>query len=406
MLGNLNLFSIVSGLKPNLDKSEIAGIGVLKNVNVALCGMKSVNLMEQAIKILGVHISYNKKLQDNLNFQTIIKNICSILKVWQMRNLSLAGKITLFKSLAISKIVYLSFLTLLPNNIIEELKEIQKKNLWSDKKAKIKHDTLCNDYKDGGLKNVDIVHKINALKCSWLQRLYNDNFHEWKIIPLRYISLYLGKDFKFHSSLEITVNILDNFPSYYKNIIQCWIKNFSKSPTTPSAIASQYLWFNSNIKVDKKVVFYKEFSDNQINYLTDLFDLRGKKKSWIDLAIEFNLDNKLFFKWCQLIHALPKSWKTTIADDQGQYRSIVFLNHHLLKDRQIYSIEKLNSKELYSLSISLKNTIPSSRKYFENLFPGTSIVWKDVYRLPRLVTVNSTLRMFHFKILNNILYLN
>ena len=319
VLANLNLFSIVSGLKPNLDKSEIAGIGVLKNVNVALCGMKSVNLMEQAIKILGVHISYNKKLQDNLNFQTIIKNICSILKVWQMRNLSLAGKITVFKSLAISKFVYLSFLTLLPNNIIEELKEIQKKFLWSDKKAKIKHDTLCNDYKDGGLKNVDIVHKINALKCSWLQRLYNDNFHEWKIIPLRYISLYLGKDFKFHSSLEITVNILDNFPSYCKNIIQCWIKNFSKSPTTPSAIASQYLWFNSNIKVDKKVVFYKEFSDNQINFLTDLFDLRGKKKSWIDLAIEFNLDNKLFFKWCQLIHALPKSWKTTIADDQGQY---------------------------------------------------------------------------------------
>ena len=54
----------------------------------------------------------------------------------------------------------------------------------------------------------------------------------------------------------------------------------------------------------------------------------------------------------------------------------------------------------------MKNTIPSSRKYFENLFPGTSIVWKDVYLLPRLVTVNSTLRMFHFKILNNILYLN
>ena len=94
-----------------------------------------------------------------------------------MRNFSLAGKITVFKSLAISKIVYLSFLTLLPNNIIKELKEIQKKFLWSDKKAKINHDTLRNDYKDGSLKNVDIVHKINALKYSWLQRLYNGNFH-------------------------------------------------------------------------------------------------------------------------------------------------------------------------------------------------------------------------------------
>ena len=317
VLSSLKLYSNVSGLSPNLDKSEIAGIGVLKNVNVALCGMKSVNLMEQSIKILGVHLSYNKKLQDNLNFQTVIKNICSILKVWRMRNLSLSGKITIFKSLAISKIVYLAFLTLLPNNIIEELKEIQKKFLWSDKKVKIKHDTLCNDYKDGGLKNVDIVSKINALKCSWFQRLYNDNFHEWKIIPLRYISLYLGKNFKFHSSLEIPLNILDNFPTYYKNLMQCWIKHLSKPPITPSAVASQYLWFNTNIKVDKKVVFYKEFSDKQVNFLTDLFDVYGKQKPWSDLAIEFGLDHKIFFKWCQLIHAIPKSWKKMIADDQS-----------------------------------------------------------------------------------------
>ena len=153
--------------------------------------------------------------------------------------------------------------------------------MWSDKKVKIKHDTLCNDYKDGGLKNVDIVSKINALKCSWFQRLYNDNFHEWKIIPLRYISLYLGKNFKFHSSLEIPLNILDNFPTYYKNLMQCWIKHLSKPPITPSAVASQYLWFNTNIKVDKKVVF----SDKQVNFLTDLFDVCGKQKPWSDLNL-------------------------------------------------------------------------------------------------------------------------
>ena len=55
-----------------------------------------------------------------------------------MRNLSLVDKITVFKSLAFSKIVYLAFLTLLPNNVIEELKHIQK-FLWSNKKAKIKN---------------------------------------------------------------------------------------------------------------------------------------------------------------------------------------------------------------------------------------------------------------------------
>ena len=37
-------FSIFSGLKPNKCKCEIAGIGVLKGVQIALCGMECVNL--------------------------------------------------------------------------------------------------------------------------------------------------------------------------------------------------------------------------------------------------------------------------------------------------------------------------------------------------------------------------
>ena len=184
-----------------------------------------------------------------------------------MRNLSLVGKITVSKSLAFSKIVYLTFLTLLPYNIMEELKHIKHYGLT--KKVKIKHDTLCNDYKDGGLKSVDIVHKINVLKCSWIQKLYNDSFHEWKIIPLRYINRYSSKHFKFHSNLNISPNVLYNFPSYYKDTIQSWIKCFSHPPTTTSVIASLYLWFNSNIKVNKKVAFYKEFSENQLNFLND-----------------------------------------------------------------------------------------------------------------------------------------
>ena len=54
-----------------------------------------------------------------------------------MRHLS-KGKITIFKLLAISKIVYLALLTIVPKNDIFELKEIQNKFLWSNKKVKLK----------------------------------------------------------------------------------------------------------------------------------------------------------------------------------------------------------------------------------------------------------------------------
>ena len=45
LMNELNTFSNFSGLKPNKTKCETAGIGVLNGVQVALCGMKCVNLI-------------------------------------------------------------------------------------------------------------------------------------------------------------------------------------------------------------------------------------------------------------------------------------------------------------------------------------------------------------------------
>ena len=50
--------------------------------------------------------------------------------------------------------------------------------------------------------------------------------------------------------------------------------------------------------------------------------------------------------------------------------------------------------------------MPTSQKYFENFFPSLSFTWKDVYILPRIVTINTRLRVFQYKVLNNALYLN
>ena len=45
------------------------------------------------------------------NYCEAIISIHGILKLWRMRNLSIEGKIVVFKKLAISKLVYLALLT-------------------------------------------------------------------------------------------------------------------------------------------------------------------------------------------------------------------------------------------------------------------------------------------------------
>ena len=79
------------------------------------------------MKIPGVHFSYNKKLEHELNFQSHIVKIESVLRPWRMRNVTAERKVLVFKSLAISKIVHLSLLTTVPQAVINQLNNIQKK---------------------------------------------------------------------------------------------------------------------------------------------------------------------------------------------------------------------------------------------------------------------------------------
>ena len=162
-MNELNTFSNFSGLKPNKTKCEIAGIGVLNGVQVAPCGMKCVNLNNETMKILAVHVSYNKSLEQDKIFSEHIVKTESILKLWDMRQLTLEGRITVFKSLAISKVIHLLLITKLHNNTIDLMYKIQKNFMWQGKKAKIKHSIFCNGYENEGLKNVDLRNMITSI---------------------------------------------------------------------------------------------------------------------------------------------------------------------------------------------------------------------------------------------------
>ena len=75
---------------------------------MALCGMECIDLMSDIIKILGFYLSYNKKLEQEKKIFNHIVKIQNILKLWKLRNLSIEGRIVVFKSLAISKLTHLA----------------------------------------------------------------------------------------------------------------------------------------------------------------------------------------------------------------------------------------------------------------------------------------------------------
>ena len=84
-----------------------------------------------------------------------------------MRQLTSEGRITVFKSFAVSKV-----------SSCFSLQWVQK----------------------GRYKN--LRNEITSIQCSWVKRLSEDDFHDWKVIPLFLIGKHLGKNFKFHNNID------------------------------------------------------------------------------------------------------------------------------------------------------------------------------------------------------------
>ena len=98
--------------------------------------MRCVDRKIDTLKILGTHFSFNEKLKNEKTFYTTVKNIQRVLKIWKMGNLTLEGKIVIFKTLAISKIVFQSLLTPTPRHIVNEFEKIQKAFLWKNSEVR------------------------------------------------------------------------------------------------------------------------------------------------------------------------------------------------------------------------------------------------------------------------------
>ena len=137
--------------------------------------------------------------------------------------------------------------------------KIHKKFIWQGRNGKIKHSILSYGYEKRGLKSIDLRNQITSMQCSWVKRLFENDFNDWKIIPLFVIGKHLGKNFQLHNNTDINNDLLSKFSSFYQDIFIKWINNSTAKPTLPSMILSELIWFNSIIKVDSKPAYFSFF---------------------------------------------------------------------------------------------------------------------------------------------------
>ena len=170
-----------------------------------------------------------------------------------------------------------------------------------------------------------------------MKRLFNENFHGWRILPLHITHKSLWKKFVFHSNLKVNKKLTKSFPKHFREIINTRGSKFSCQTLVPSANLSLFLWFNSEIQKGNKSVFSSSFSERNINFFGHLFKTDGAAKPWKQLQEEYFLPNKLKFKWIQLVHFLWKPWIKQIFIDSRNSINLAIQDIHLIKTKNRYS---------------------------------------------------------------------
>ena len=96
-----------------------------------------VDIKCSVIRTLGIFNSYDKDLEQKLNFLDNIKTLNDVLKMWESRGLTLAGRILVFKSLALSKLLYACTMKVPSKFVIDQLNTVHKNFIWNNKRPKL-----------------------------------------------------------------------------------------------------------------------------------------------------------------------------------------------------------------------------------------------------------------------------
>ena len=183
-------FEQFSFLKLNLEKSEACWISSARGNADKPINCRWNDLNADKIRTLGVYSSYDTDLANKCNFFSIVDNIENCLNLWNSEDLTLAGRIQIFKTLAISKAVYISTIKNPPSLYLMKF----NRDLFGIRKDQ-KSNTQLGSYEEGGYKDVDIATQFDALKIIWLRRLLDNNYHPLKFIPTKLFSPLGGVTF-------------------------------------------------------------------------------------------------------------------------------------------------------------------------------------------------------------------
>ena len=240
----------------------------------------------------------------------------------------------------------------------------------------------------------------------WVKRLCDNNFHPWKITPLGLLASFGGTSI-FHPNLSTsTLAISPQMPEFYVHLINLWGKYVTTNPTEKIKNSlAESIWNNSQLQINNKSFYDPKFADAGINLLIDLFDENGIFQNWTHFYNK-EICSAKYFRYLQIKDSIPMTWRLLIKNESDS-SIFKFPTRAEIKETHTSYIAKLSSKMIYCQLIKSVQKPPTSQTSFERkLNLQGHINWGTVYSLPRKATIDETTRIFQYRLLHNIRFLN
>lgn len=265
---------------------------------------------------------------ESLNFNKQITEIKKMIKSWCRRNLTVLGRITILKSLIISKLTYL--LLCLPNppeTFINTLNTIFFEFIWQSNTDRVKRDIMIQNYENGGVKMTNVFLFMKSLKVSWIRRLSVTN-SKWYKLLMHTCNFKLENLFKLGSEYikKLTEIIKNNFWRDVFNAFYDYCNYFS--PKSANDILSTEIWYNKDIKVKNHTIFYNIYYKNGIRIIADLFNTEGVLYNYESFLKRFNI-NTNFLEFNGLIASIKsylRNYQFNNHNTQTNIHFVIFLN--------------------------------------------------------------------------------
>ena len=242
-LNIIKKYGQVSGLRLNLHKTVGVPLGVDKENIPSLSPQIAWTL--NPVKVLGVYVGGTEDECNKLNWDGKITNLERLLNSWKQRNLSLFGKITIIKTLALPNIIYCASMAIVPPEVYKKIEKLVYGFIWNSK-DRIKRNQLINKIEEGGLNMVDIKSRLDSLKAIWVKRILTENNNSsWNRLPRMYFNT-LGLEMISHFNFcDNNLHELNQIPEFYMQAVVAFSK--AKDPNKVSnqnELTMQILWGN------------------------------------------------------------------------------------------------------------------------------------------------------------------